>query len=170
MSKIGKLLLVATSLAPILGAFSVHSFATCDAQGGFRYLGIALALVLICWLILKGCKRTLPEETLKTARVKTADREVLAFLLVYLLPLFTKDLIFTGNFFAPAYIFVVIGLCVYHSNSFTFNPGLSMMGYHFYEIEIKDGMNYLLVSKQTLRRNDNTIRVKELADYIYLES
>jgi hypothetical protein len=116
-----------------------------------------------------GCKSSLPEETLSTTKVKTADKEVLAFLIVYLLPLFTKDLVFAGDLLTPAYVLAVIGFCVYHSNSFTFNPLLSMMGYHFYEVEIRDGMTFLLVSKQVLRRNDNAIRVRELADYIYLE-
>jgi len=44
-----------------------------------------------------------------------------------------------------------------------------MMGYHFYEVEIKDGLNFLLITRQTLRRNDNSLRVRELSDYIYLE-
>jgi hypothetical protein len=122
MSKIGKLILVATSLAPILGAFSVHAFAAKDVRRGLWYLGFASALVLICWLLLKGCKNTLPEETLTTAKVKTSDKEVFAFLLVYLLPLFTRDLVFTGNLLTPAYVFLIIAFCVYHSNAFTFNP------------------------------------------------
>ena len=28
------------------------------------------------------------------------------------------------------------------------------MRYHFYEVEVKDGMTYLLISRQTLRRNE----------------
>jgi hypothetical protein len=112
----------------------------------------------------------LPDEPLTTKKVRTADKEVLAFLLVYLLPLFTKDLIFTGNWVTPAYILGIIAFSVYHSNSFTFNPLLTLAGYHFYEVENENGMVYLLVTRKTLHRHDNALRVKQLADYIYLES
>lgn len=88
---------MATSLAPILSAYSVHAFAAKDIRAGLWYLMLALAHVIVCWLLLIGCKKTLPEEPLTTSKVKTADKEVLASLLVYLLPLFTKDLIFTGG-------------------------------------------------------------------------
>ena len=44
-----------------------------------------------------------------------------------------------------------------------------MFGYHFYEVENDNGMTYLLISKKTIHRHDNTLRVKRLADYIYLE-
>jgi hypothetical protein len=169
MNKLGKLVLMLTSLAPILGAFAVNSFAQTDWTIGGLYLAGCASLGLICWLVLRRCRKVLPEEPLTTKKVKTADKEVLAFLLVYLFPLFTKDLIFTGNWFTPAYILVIIAFCVYHGNSFTFNPLLSMAGYHFYEVENENGMTYLLISKKTIRRHDNTLRVRELADYIYLD-
>jgi MFS family permease len=169
MSKFGKLVLMLTALAPILGAFAVNSFAHMDWMMGGLYLGGGVLLVIVCWLVLWRCRTILPEEPLTTKKVKTADKEVLAFLLVYLLPLFTKDLIFTGNWFTPVYILAIIGFCVYHGNSFTFNPLLAMAGYHFYEVENENGMTYLLISKKTIHRHDNTLQVKRLADYIYLE-
>ena len=162
-------MLMSTSLAPILGAFAVNYFAHQDWWGFGICLGIAFLLVLICWTVIRRCRKTLPEEPLVTKKVKTADKEVVAFLLVYLLPLFTKDLIFMGNWETPIYIVVVIAFCVYHGNAFTFNPLLSMKGYHFYEVENESGMNYLLISTKTIHRQDNTLRVRQLADYIYLD-
>jgi len=169
MSKSGKLILMLTALAPILGAFSVNAFAHGELRTGLWYLLGGTILVTICWFVLRQCRLVLPEEPLTTKKVKTADKEVLAFLLVYLLPLFTKDLIFTGNWMTPIYILAIIGFCVYHSNSFTFNPLLSMAGFHFYEVENDNGMAYLLISKQTIHRHDNVLRVKQLADYIYID-
>src|SRR5205085_6268664 len=137
------------------GAFAVNSFAQRDWTLGGTYLAGGASLVLICWLVVWRCRKVLPEEPLTTKKVRTADKEVLAFLLVYLFPLFTKDLIFTGNWLTPVYIIGVIAFCVYHSNSFTFNPLLSMAGYHFYEVENDSGMTYLLISKKTIHRHDN---------------
>jgi MFS family permease len=169
MNKFGKLALMATSLAPILGAFAVNYFAHRDWWGGGICLGIGVLLALTCWWVIRRCRKTLPEEPLTTKKVKTADKEVVAFLLVYLLPLFTKELIFTGNWMTPVYIVAVIAFCVYHGNAFTFNPLLSMVGYHFYEVENDNGMNYLLISTKTIHRHDNSLRVRQLADYIYLD-
>lgn len=170
MNKFGKLILMLTSLAPILGAFAVNSFAHDEFETGWWYTGIGVLLVLICWLVILACKQILPEEPLTTKKVKTSDKEVLAFLLVYLMPLFTKDLIFTGNWLTPVYIMVIIAFCVYHSNTFTFNPLLSMAGYHFYEVENENGMTYLLISQKTIHRHDNVLQVKRIADYIYLDT
>jgi hypothetical protein len=169
MNKLGKLILMLTSLTPILGAYAVNSFARDERYTGLWYSGIGFLLILICWLVILACKQSLPEEPLTTKKVKTSDKEVLAFLLVYLMPLFTKDLIFTENWLTPIYILAIIAFCVYHSNSFTFNPLLSMAGYHFYEIENENGMTYLLVSKKTIHRHDNALRVKRISDYIYLD-
>jgi hypothetical protein len=169
MNKLGKLVLMLTALAPILGAFSVNAFAHGESQTGLWYLAGGAALVATCWLVLRRCRKVLAEEPLTTKKVKTADKEVLAFLLVYLLPLFTKDLIFTGNWMTPVYVLAIIAFCVYHSNTFTFNPLLSMAGFHFYEVENDNGMTYLLISKQTIHRHDNVLRVKRLADYIYID-
>lgn len=169
MNKLGKLVLMATSLTPILGAFAVNYFAHQDWWKGGICLGFAFLLALICWGVILRCRRILAEEPLVTKKVKTADKEVVTFLLVYLLPLFTKDLIFTGNWLTPIYIVMVIALCVYHSNAFSFNPLLSIVGYHFYEVENENGMNYLLISTKTIHRHDNMLRVRQLADYIYLD-
>ncbi|MDB5350079.1 MAG: hypothetical protein JWN86_1326 [Planctomycetota bacterium] len=169
MNKIGKLALTATSLAPILGALAVNSLAKGNYGEAVRYLLAGGGMVLVCWLLLLACRR-LQEEPLTTAKVKTADKEVLSFLVVYLLPIFTKNIIFTDDWITPVYVVAIIGACVYNSNAFTFNPVMSLMHYHFYEVEVKDGMAYLLITKQTLRRNDNTLEVRELSDYIYLQA
>lgn len=169
MNKVGKLVLMVTSLAPILGAFAVNSFAHQEWLSGGICLTVGVLLILICWLVMRACRKTLAEEPLTTKKVKPADKEVLAFLLVYLLPLFTRDIIFTGNWLTPIYIVGVIAFCVYHSNAFTFNPLLSMAGYHFYEVENDNGMTYLLISAKTIHRHDNSLRVKRLGDYIYLD-
>jgi hypothetical protein len=150
MSKLGKLVLMLTSLAPILGAFAVNSFAHTDWMTGGFYLGGGVVLVAACWFVLWRCRKVLAVEPLTTKKVKTADKEVLAFLLVYLLPLFTKDLIFTGNWFTPLYILAIVAFCVYHGNSFTFNPLLAMAGYHFYEVENDNGMTYLLTFRTSV--------------------
>jgi hypothetical protein len=149
----------------------VNSLAHDEYNRAAWYGAIAVLLCMICFLSIYGCKRTLQKEPLVTKKIRTADKEVLAFLLVYLLPLFSKDVAtFTGNYLTATYVFVVIAWVVYHSNSFSFNPLLAAIGYHFYEIDSEGGMTYLLVSKQALHRHDNKLTVVQLSDYIYLDA
>jgi hypothetical protein len=168
MNKLGKFILTLTSLAPILGAMSMHSFATKSYWNAAGYLVLGGILVLLCLALLRRCKR-ISIQPFKTSKVKTADKEVLAFLVVYLLPIFTKDIFFSGELLTPIYVVLVIGTCVFNSNAFTFNPVLSALQYHFYEIESQSGITYLLITKDVLRRNDNDLEVREISDYIFLQ-
>jgi hypothetical protein len=46
---------------------------------------------------------------------------------------------------------------------------LAIFGYHFYEVETKAGMKYLLVSKSIIRQQDASPWVVPLSHYVYLE-
>jgi len=67
------------------------------------------------------------------------------------------------------FVFGVIFLAVYHSNSFHFNPLLGCVGFHFYEVKCDDGMTYLLVTSDTIKKQKVNSVVVQLADYIFLE-
>lgn len=170
MNRFGKLLLVVTSLAPVLGAFAVNALSRQEFQAAAWYTGIGVGLLVICLLLVCACRRTLSRQPLKIAKVKSVDKETLTFLLVYLLPLLAKDVVsFGGDQLTAAYIFGIIAIAVYHSNAFTFNPVLALAGYHFYEVESKTGMTYLLMTKRIVRTQENYLTVIELSDYIYMD-
>jgi hypothetical protein len=110
---------------------------------------------------------------LTTKKVKHADKDMLAFLLLYMLPLLTKEnsVSFSGEPLTGLFILGIIVLAVTHSNSFTFNPMLGLLsGYHFYEIEDDKGMTLLFLSKKRLTKPDNTFTVVRLIDYVYLDA
>jgi hypothetical protein len=171
MNKIGKLLLVVTSLAPVLGALAVNSLAREQYAHGVWFLVIGVLLCLLCFLLLRACYSYLPRELLATVKVKSADKEVLAFLLVYLLPFFNVAVIdFTGNWLTATYVACIILLVVYHSNAVTFNPLLSIAGYRFYEVETDGGMSYIVIGRKELTRQANRITGICLVDYIFLQT
>lgn len=87
MNRFGKLLLVVSSLAPVLGAFAVNAASRQDLKTATWYAGIGIGLFVICLLLVHACRNTLGRQPLKVVRVKSIDRETLTFLLVYLLPL-----------------------------------------------------------------------------------
>lgn len=171
MNRFAKLLLVVSSLAPVLGAFAVNALSRQLYTTAAWYAVIGIGLVVLCLLLIHACRTHLAREPLNVAKVKSVDKETLAFLLVYLLPLLAKDMVaFNGDNLTAIYVFIIVAIAVYHSNAFTFNPILALGGYHFYEVESKTGMSYLLITRQTIRTQEGEFNVIGLSDYIYLDA
>ena len=172
LSGIAKLLLVITSMAPVLGAFAIIDY----VHGGlgwsvFRWVTAASGLLIICLLVLHFARHHVEIERLTAKKIKSADKEVLAFLLAYLLPLLSKDqLDFKAEWITTTYIFLMIGWTVYHSNSFYFNPLLAFAGYHFYEIELETGMQAMLLAKRSIRDPTAPITVVQLFEFTFMEA
>ncbi len=169
LSKFAKMMLVATSLAPVLGAFGMLSYSIGHSIWvvGSWFLG-ALMLILLCWYILRFAETKGEKEILAFRSFKSVDREVLTFLLIYLLPLLARDSLPNINVPVVIYVFVVIAWVVYHSNAFFFNPLLSMLGYHFYAVETCDGVGHVLIARKTIRVPSATLEVIQLFDHTYL--
>ncbi len=171
LSRFAKLLFVATSLAPVLAAFAVKDL---TAGRGITevapWLIVTVLLPVICWLLLIFSRKHLERQELRIVKIKSTDKEVLAYLIAYLLPLLTKDTVDVRQQLPVAlFVFGVIFLAVYHSNAFHFNPLLACVGYHFYEVECDDGMTYLFITGDTIKKQQVTSDVVQMADYIFLE-
>lgn len=172
MSCFAKLLLVATSLAPALGAFALVEWQKGRWQTPLTLVAVGVGLVFICYLLKRYPEQRGERQTLDITAVESTDKEALSFIIAYLFP------ILTGHFpnvseqqywLLTLYVFAVIGLTVYHSNAFHFNPVLACFGYHFYQVTADKGMKYLLIAHQVIRVQNPEITVTRLADYVYLE-
>ena len=89
------------------------------------------------------------------------------FLLIYLLPLITRDLA-TYNW--QAWIVIALIFCgvVATSYSYHFNPLLVVFCYHFYKVSDKEGMSYVLITRKQLFKANNTLEVVKLSEYVLL--
>ncbi len=164
----------------MLGAVAVNKFAL--SQPGqnefswsqcppwFPWLAITVLLVVVCWLLLLYAAKNIERSEFKIKEFERSDKEVLAFLLTYLLPFLASDrLEFSGEWITGAYILLVIFLSVSHADAVHFNPVMGLLGYHFYSVKDGDGVPYLLISKDTLRRPDREITVVRLSNSIFLQ-
>ncbi len=168
MNKWGKLLLVATSLTPIFVVCGLNSLMNYRKEAAITFFGLFLVLTLLFVYLFSHVRKKLPTQDLMTVKVKPADKEVLAFLLSYLLPFFPKqDAAFGGEVVTALTVVFVIGFIVFHSSAYTFNPLLAVIGYHFYEVEA-GGMTYLLITRQQLHGPQNKFIVRHLCDYIFI--
>lgn len=170
MNKFGKFLLVVTSLAPILLAYAVNAWSNENQTAAYLYGLIGVGFAVLCLLLLGFCKSQISVETLQVTKVKSVDKQALAFLIIYLMPLFAGASIdFEAQPWTAGYVILIIGVVVYHSNAFAFNPVLALLWYHFYEVETAEGMTYLLVTRKILRQQKNSLKVVEIADYVYID-
>lgn len=91
LNKADKLALVATSLAPIfLTLWFVEFSKGWEWQAGLKYLFAAALLSLLCAGLIWLSGKKIEKLPVKIKAVKTVDKEIHGFLLVYLLPLINQ--------------------------------------------------------------------------------
>lgn len=165
-----KFLLVATSLSPILGAVAVSQFSNGRSwQSWAPWLTAAIMLAGLCLLLLQYASKNIQTSNFKVSEFEKNDKEVVAFLIAYLLPFISgESMSFDGQWLTGAYVLVIIFLVVAHADAFHFNPIMGLMGYHFYGVKTEDGVSQLLISKDELRRTDKNLTTVRLARNIYL--
>ena len=125
-------------------------------------------LILICRGMLWYSKSHLERTNFKANSVEAADRENTAFLILYLLPLFTADFSsLNWQLWVPAIL--IFGVVVATGYSYHFNPLLGLMGWHFYKVGTAEGVTYVLITKRHLKNATETIEVGQLTEYIVLD-
>lgn len=172
LNRFAKFLLVATSLSPVLGAVAVNQFALKKPWTAWvPWLGVALLLALICWGLLAYAAKNAQKENIQIKEFERNDKEVLAFLLAYLLPFISaENMAFEGQWLTGAYILGVIFIVVSHAGAFHFNPVMGLLGYHFYGVKGEHGVSQLLISKAELHRPGRQVETVRLAHGIYLHT
>lgn len=168
LNRVAKFILVSTALSPVLGAVAVNQIALGkDWQGWTPWLVSAVALGVICWLMLALVSKRCQIQSVKVKEFERDDKEVVAFLLAYLLPfLSSKDMAFEGQWLTGAYVLFLLVLVLAHSGSLHFNPVMGLLGYHFYSITDDGDGPKLLIIKKELQRPGETYRVAMLAPCI----
>jgi hypothetical protein len=169
LSRFAKVLLVLTAFAPVLLTFAFvqlrhDEFIPWGATG----LIVAVLLALICLLVLKEAARQLEIVGARLISIKTADTEIVGYVLSYLVPLANLSstdvdpwvLVFVAGFF----LFIVAT-----SHSYHFNPLMSVLGYHFFEVTDETGVSYVLITRRSLRVARMATRVVQLSEYILLD-
>lgn len=170
LNKAAKLALVSTSLAPIcLTLWFVEFSQNWDWQQGWGYLLTALVLSGLCFGLVWLSARKLESLPVKIKAVKTVDKEIVGFLLVYLLPLINQS---QNTISLPVLVFIAVlfFFIVYNSHAYHFNPLLGFFGYHFYEVTIEGDITYVLITGQNITNCKNVSQVVQLTEYMILDA
>ncbi len=163
-----KAMLISTAFAPALGVYGVVLLTECEYVWGVASMAAALALWVICHLSLRFSMKHSPRMELKPTSVEVADNEMLGFLLVYLLPLITRDLA-DYNWIAWGIVAAVFVLVIAASYTYHFNPLLVFSGWHFYKVNTEEEVRYVLISRDRILDAKTPRRVGRLTEYIFLD-
>ena len=168
MSKFAQLLLMSTAFAPVLLTYAVVSVLNNNCCHAAWFLAICAALVLLCDLLLHFAKTRLEPISFRTATVETADHEVFGLLLIYILPLITRDLS-TYNWHVWIVVSILFCLIVAIGYGYHFNPLLVLFGYHFYKVTETGCVSHILITQRRIYKTGETLQVGRLAEYILIE-
>jgi len=154
----------------MLGAVAVNQLALGKPWVDWLpWVVIAVLLLFICWGLLYYAAGNAQVHKVKVEQFEDNDKEVLAFLLAYLLPLISvKDTVAEIHWMTGTYVLVIILLVFTHARAFHFNPVMGLLGYHFYSLKGSDGMSLLLISRLELKRSGKELDTVCLAPNIYL--
>lgn len=145
LSRVVQAVLAATALAPVLLVWGAARYGVAPIETSWAVAG-AMALVGLCLCILWLARRTLQTEPLPLKKTSRLDRDAVAFLVAYALPLVTssgKD----TNLPALAVFMVILGVVLVQLHVLYVNPLLGMLGFHFYAIENADGDTALVLCR-----------------------
>src|SRR5438132_19758 len=130
-----KFLLVATAFAPVMLTSAVISFSKKETAIGSGLILATVAAVAACIWVMKSAATKLPRNPVSIKSIKPADKEIIGFVLAYLLPLARGSQFETLPMIAALAVFFLV---VMTSNAYHTNPLLGLLEYHFYEVTIDD--------------------------------
>jgi len=174
LSQLARLLFVVTALGPVALVFGLprllkHEFLSIAWVEAASISSLALLAPVLALLLLRLVRTRLTVEEIKLTSAKTADDQVVAFLVTYMLPLLAPAE--SSPDAAGIAIFVALLLLVlYQANLVHINPLLGLMGYHFYEVGAASGGQYLLISKVPERSGERRVRAIRLGPSVWLET
>ncbi|MBF0587457.1 hypothetical protein INT08_11240 [Prosthecochloris sp. N3] len=160
-----KLLLVLTAFAPVMLTFAAVYWFDNKQILALALVGGTILLVFTCVTVIKLAASQLAKNPVIIKTIKPADKEIVGFVLAYLLPLAR------GSQFDGFPMLIVLGvflLVVMTSNAYHTNPLLGLIGYHFYEVTVED-VGYTLLSKRNLHNTRAIKTVVSLTDYMLLD-
>ncbi|WP_454752054.1 hypothetical protein [Cupriavidus necator] len=168
LSSFAKFLLALTAMSPVALTWAVADY---GRRGYDReqliVIGIAAILALCCMLVLQIGTRSLTKISFSVEELKAVDNEVVAYIVTYLFPLIAP----ASDISVPAQALVLglLALVLSTSNAFTFNPVLSLLGYHFYEVKCSSGVSYLLLSRSDITDVKMVQKVGRLSKHLMLD-
>ena len=165
---VARLLFTTTAIAPVALVYA-YALWVDHKHGPAEFVcAISIGLVILALLFLAGVFNRLSKSTVKLTSAETADQENVAFLLLYVSPLFTAN-IEQLNFSIVVPVVILFTAVVMSGNNYHFNPLLNLFGWHFYKVGTPDSVTRVLVTRRSIRNVVGDVTVVQLSDYVIME-
>lgn len=168
LSSIARLLLALAAISPIALTWAVADFGRrgYSPQQLFA-VAAAVGLAVACMGVLRIGRRSLTRVSFSVQELKAVDNEVVAYIVTYLFPLVAPSA--EISVYAQVLVIVLLAMVLATSHAFTFNPILSLFGYHFYEVKCSSGVSYLLLSRNDITDVKMVRYVGRLSKHLMLD-
>jgi hypothetical protein len=170
LGRVVRIVFAITAMAPISISLA-YVYAT-----RVENLWLAAAAVVVClflgfvahWIIAAAGTR-LERLPITLKKAKSADKEVIGFVIAYALPLLFRGdgALDLGAWLIAALMMLFVLLS---THTLQVNPVLGLFGFHFYDVETDDGVTYLLITKRQINNILSVTTVVQLSEYGILES
>ena len=168
LNAFARILLTSSAIAPVGLTYAWVAFMEGDERAAIYILLSSLATVAICLLLLRYARKNLESSPFQAVEVEAADRENMGFLLLYLLPLFTSQFN-TLNWQLWVPTLVIFAMITATGYNYHFNPLLGLLRWHFYKVQSKEGVKYVLITRKQIRSAANPVSVGQLTEYILID-
>lgn len=171
LTRFAKLFMVLTSFSLTFLSCSISRF----FNNGYKFdcyvfLGVfeMLCILSLCLIIVKMAENRMEKISFEITSIKTADGEVIGFLVAYLLPLVNLGEV-RINMPVMIFVMLIFIVVIWSTNSYHINPLLAIAGYHFYEVTNTQNITFLLVTRKDLRNTRSVKKVVQLTDYMIMD-
>lgn len=164
----GRYVFAATAVAPIALAYSWAAFLQNRYWVAAILFVTAPFLVLLCQIQIMSALRSFQRLTISPKAAEATDRESVALIVLYLIPLFTYR--FTDlqwNVIVPC--MVLLAAIFSTGYNFYFSPLLGLLGWHSYKIADQAGITYVIITKRELRSALKQFEVVQMTEYLLLD-
>lgn len=163
LSRLARVLMVLTSLAPMLLVYGVTLLPSARA---WPYMGAALLTAAACFGLLRYVEASGERELLQIDRTEMQDKEVLAFIVSYLLPLIRPSSVNLAGFAVFGALVIIV---LYQSEVLNVNPLLGLMGYQFHKAISRSGASYLIISPRRVSTLKGDLVAIRITDHVWLK-
>lgn len=169
LGRVVRIIFALTALAPVSISLAYVYFREDRLLAALCALLMCLLLAFAAhWVITKAGER-LERLPISLAKAKSADKEVIGFVIAYALPLIFKG---DGNLDLGSWLLagIMLVFVLLTTHTLLVNPVLGLIGFHFYEVETKQGVTYLLITRRQINNILSVDSVVQLSEYGLFES
>ena len=159
MNGFGKLLLVATSVAPVLliygsgriGELVASTRSWTPSEVGPALVALSVLVTLFCAWLLRRLERVTASSPLniETKTVEPIGQEPLTLLVAYAIPVVAAERADLASLFSVGAFSLVLGIMVWNMNLLHLNPVIGILGYKCFSLKCARGNDFVVISKMS---------------------